>query len=87
MKRMWLNEFKAAIVTKDTKKIDALMESMPQFKELSEMEEAFYLFQQADQLLKDLKNETSMTMKKIKDNISFLDSTHTEDTPRLNILQ
>lgn len=84
---MWLNEFKAAIVTKDTKKIDDLMTSMPQFEDLSEMEEAFYLFQQADKLLKDLKNETSITMKKIKDNISFLESTHTEETSRLNILQ
>ncbi|WP_345980118.1 hypothetical protein [Sulfurimonas sp. HSL3-2] len=87
MKRMWLNEFKAAIVTKDTKKIDDLMTSMPQFEDISEMEEAFYLFQQADKLLKDLKNETSITMKKIKDNISFLESTHTEETSRLNILQ
>lgn len=84
---MWLNEFKAAIVTKDVKKIDALMGNMPQFQELSEMEEAFYLFQQADKLLNDLKNDTSNTIKKIKDNISFIESTYTEDTPRFNILQ
>lgn len=84
---MWLNEFKAAIVTKDTKKIDDLMTSMPQFEDLSEMEEAFYLFQQADKLLNDLKNETSHTMKKLKDNISFIESTHTEETSRFNVLQ
>ncbi|WP_345993164.1 hypothetical protein [Sulfurimonas sp. HSL-1716] len=84
---MWLNEFKVAIVTKDTKKINSLMASMPQFEELAEMEEAFYLFQQADKLLNELKDETAKTMKKLRDNISFIESTYTKNTSKLDIMQ
>lgn len=87
MRQMWLNEFKVAIVSKNTDKINDLVINMPQFEELSEMEEAFFLFQQAEKLLNDLKNETSTTMKKIKDNISFIESTYTKNTPKLDIMQ
>lgn len=62
------------------------MDAMPQFDTLDEMEEAFYLFQQADKLLNDLKNETARTMRKIKDNISFIESTHITNAPKLDIM-
>lgn len=87
MKRMWLNEFKIAIISKDIQKIDSLISSMPQFKEIREMEETFYLFRQADELLNTLKNETAISMKKIRDTISFVESTQTPGSFRLNILQ
>ena len=62
------------------------MTNMPQFKDLGEMEEAFYLFQEADKLLNELKNETLRTMKKIRDNISFINSTHTINATKLDIM-
>ena len=84
---MWLNEFKVAIIEKNIKKIDSLIASMPEFESIDEMEEAFYLFKSADELLNTLKDETAKTMKKIKDNIAFIESTHTKNPPKLDIMQ
>ncbi len=84
---MWLNEFKVALTSKDTKKINELLTDMPQFEELSQMEEAFYLFKQAETLLNELKDETLQTMNKIKSNISFIESTYTKNSTKLDIMQ
>ena len=84
---MWINEFKVAIITKDTKKIDQLIMNMPQFETLEEMQEAFYLFNHARELLESLKNETAQSMKKIKDTIRYIESTNAKTPSKLDIMQ
>ncbi|MDD2357045.1 MAG: hypothetical protein PHX13_03935 [Thiovulaceae bacterium] len=84
---MWLSEFKVAIITKNAESIDSLLSQIPQFNTIDEMQEAFYLFKQAYQLLHDLKDETATTMKKIKDSIRYIESTNTDGAPKLDIFQ
>lgn len=82
---MWLNDFKIAIVQKDTDRINTLLSEMPQFTDLKEMETAAYLLKEANDLLHTLQNDTKHSMQQLKKNIDFLKSTHSDDTPTLNI--
>ena len=84
---MWLSEFKVALVTKNTDKIGALISQMPQFKTPNEAEEAFYLFKQAKELLENLKDETVLNMKKVKDSIRYIESTNKSASAQFDILQ
>ncbi len=84
---MWNNEFKLAILNKDTKQIDLLLTQMPKFETLEEMQEAFYLFNHARELLEGLKDETAKSMKKIKETIRYIESTSTEIPSKLDIMQ
>jgi hypothetical protein len=84
---MWNNEFKLAILNKDTKQIDLLLTQMPQFETLEEMQEAFYLMNHARELLEGLKDETAKSMKKIKETIRYIESTSTEIPAKLDIMQ
>lgn len=71
---MWLNNFKIALIEKDTDKLGKLIGSMPQLENLKEMEEAMYLMKEAKNLLFSLKNETALSMKQIQKNREFLKS-------------
>jgi hypothetical protein len=85
---MWMNEFKVALIQKDVKTLDTLILEMPQFETLDEMQEAFYLMNHAKDLLENLKNETAITMKKIKENIRYIESTQQAKTSlKLDIIQ
>lgn len=82
----WSNRLKIAIIDKDTDTISQLLESMPQFSSLEEMQEAFHLIKQAKTLLETLKAETLSQMNQIKKNIDFLNSTqNTQKQNRLDI--
>lgn len=72
---MWMDDLKLAIIKEDVKKIDELIVLMPNFNDLKEMEKAFYLFQQAQDVLADKKETTLKEMKKLQSNIKFLRST------------
>jgi hypothetical protein len=83
-----MNEFKVALIQKDVKTLDTLILEMPQFETLDEMQEAFYLMNHAKDLLENLKNETAITMKKIKENIRYIESTQQAKTSlKLDIIQ
>ena len=82
---MWLNEFKVALVQKDTDKIDLLLSDIPQFETLDEMKEASFLLKEAHTLLQLLRNEAKGSLVQLKKNIEFLESTHLEAAPKLNI--
>lgn len=85
---MWMNEFKVALIEKNVKALDTLILQMPQFETLDEMEEAFYLMNHARELLENLKNDTARTMKKIKENIRYIESTQqTHSSLKLDIIQ
>ena len=83
---MWLNDFKIAIIEKDTQKIDKLLDETPKFTELKDMQEASYLMREAFELIHKLKDETGATMTQLKKNMDFLDSTQLAETQnRLDI--
>jgi len=48
---MWLTNFKTALVLEDFENISRLLEEMPQFETLREMEEASYLLAQTKTLV------------------------------------
>ncbi len=84
---MWNNKFKVALITKNTKELDKLILEMPQFETLDEMQEAFYLMNHAKELLESLKDETALSMKKVKDTIRYLELTQTKNIQKLDIIQ
>lgn len=71
----WSDRLKVALVAKDTNAISQLLDAMPEFTSLEEMQEAFYLLKQANTLLQTLKADTLTQMNQIKKNIDFLNST------------
>jgi len=83
--QMWLNKLKIAITNQDTNSIDELLNDMPQFSELSKMQEAMYLLKEAVSLSKKLQDETLYSMKQIKKNIKFIKSTQLDKISSLDI--
>ena len=71
----WHNELKIAIVSKDPQKISTLIDTMPTFEKLEEMQEALYLFKEAYNVLNALRNETLSQREQVKKSIEFLEST------------
>lgn len=84
-KPVWLKQFKIALIQEDSDTLSQLLESMPQFQNLQETEEASYLLVQASELMNRLKNETAMTMKQLKKNIDYMKSTETSQNNKLDI--
>jgi len=82
---MWLKEFKIALIEKDTKKLTALMESVPTLSEAREIDEALHLLKAATTLVEDLKNETQTSMVQMKKNIDFMKSTQAPQANTLDI--
>lgn len=82
---MWLNNFKIAIIEKNTQNINKLLDEVPQFKDIDEIEEVMYLMREASELLHTLKNETASTMSQLKKNIEFLNSTQHDEKNSLDI--
>ncbi len=82
---MWLNNFKIAIVQKDTDRLSELLESLPQLKNTKEMQEALYLIREASELVYGLQDETTSSMRQIKKNLNFLKSTELKAPSTLDI--
>ncbi|MCW8838386.1 MAG: hypothetical protein OQJ77_05790 [Thiovulaceae bacterium] len=82
---MWLNQLQVAIIEKDTKKLDELLDTLPEFQNKEEMQKASYLLREALELLYKLKDETSASMIQIKKNIKFLNSTQSKPLNKLDI--
>ncbi|MCD6259491.1 MAG: hypothetical protein J7J31_07800 [Helicobacteraceae bacterium] len=81
---MWHKEMQIALVEKDTDKLAELIQRPLEFETLEEMQSAQYLLAEAAKLLRRLQNETSTTMKKIKQNIDFLSATQDKSTSKLD---
>lgn len=81
----WINSLKIAIITKDTKQIESLMESMPDFSSIEEMKEALYMIKEGIDTLEVIKSKTLLEMQTIKKNIDFLKSSTKEKTNLLDV--
>ena len=82
---MWLTRLKIALVEKDTEKLSELMENIPKLESVDEMQEARYLIKEAQELVYTLQNNTSASMKQIKQNLTFLKSTQEPKVSKLDI--
>jgi len=82
---MWLTKLKIALVEKDTEKLSELMENIPKLESVDEMQEARYLIKEAQELVYTLQNNTSASMKQIKQNLTFLKSTQEPKVSKLDI--
>lgn len=82
---MWINDLQIAIIEKDVDKLDELLDTLPEFKNKEEMEKASYLLKEALTILYKLRDETSESMKQIKKNIDFLNSTHGDVKNKLDV--
>ena len=85
---MWINRFKIAIIEKDADSINALLDVMPEFNgvdDLKEMEEVMALLEEAFALMQSLRNATAVSMRQIKQNLSFLKSTQGSTLNSLDI--
>ena len=81
----WLRELKVAIVSKEPQKISALIDTMPTFKNVEEMQEALYLIKEAYVLMNELKSQTLAQREQIKKNIDFLESTASQQKNSLDV--
>ncbi len=82
---MWLTKFKTALVLEEIDKLATLLDEMPQFSSLQEMEEAAYLLRQATELLMRNKHETALTLKHLKNTLEFLKTAQSPSNSALNI--
>ncbi len=85
IQQMWLNKFKVALVQKDVTSLEKLLDEVPDFSSKSQAQSALYLFKEAIELLHMLKESTSISMKQIKQNIDFLESTQIRPQSTLDI--
>ena len=81
----WLSELKVAIVSKDPQKIATLIDTMPTFEKVEQMQEALYLIKEAYIVMNELKNETLAQREQIKKNIDFLESTASQQKNSLDV--
>lgn len=82
---MWLTKLKKALVLEEIEAISTLIDEMPQFETLSQMEEATYLLAQCQILLNRRKTETGQALQHLKKSINFIKSTQIDLPHSLNI--
>lgn len=82
---MWLNKLKIAVIEKNTRNINELLDDIPKLENNQDIEEALYLLREAAELIYTLKDETSLSMAKMKKNISFLRSMENAPKNKLDL--
>jgi len=82
---MWLNQLKAAVVTKDTKRFALLLEEVPKLENPQEIEEALYLIEAAKGILEEFKVQTQASMVQLQKNKAFLNSARGNSQSRFDI--
>jgi threonyl-tRNA synthetase len=82
---MWLNKLKIAIVEKNFKLLEELLEDIPSLSEPKEIEQAIYLLKEATTIVDHLKDETQTSMIQIKKNIDFLNSARADRKSKFDI--
>lgn len=81
---MWLTNFKKALILKEFETLTRLIDDMPQFESLLEMEEAAYLLDHAKTLLEVEKSTTYTSLQQIKNTLDFLKSTENPPVSSIN---
>lgn len=82
---IWLNDFKKAIILQDAQKLELLLDQMPQFSNLSEMEEATYLLLNAQEFLDNERSLTLHSLSQLKNTMDFLKATENITASSINL--
>ncbi|MDD5052742.1 MAG: hypothetical protein PHO27_08455 [Sulfuricurvum sp.] len=82
---MWLNKLKAALVLEQIDSISSLLDEMPQFSSLKEMEQATYILQQCMTLLEHHKSEAASALQQLRNTLIFLKSSDSATGTSLNL--
>lgn len=82
---MWLQEFKLAYLEEDVEKMSALLDTMPQFDTLQELEEAKYLLANAFEDASKEKQRLLNSLSEIKKSIAFINSSYDTKSYKLDI--
>ncbi|MDP2077234.1 MAG: hypothetical protein Q8N01_10840 [Sulfuricurvum sp.] len=81
---MWLTSFKKAIILKELETLSHLIDEMPHFESLLEMEEAAYLLNHAKTLIEAEKSTAFASLKQIKKTLNFLKATENSPVSSIN---
>jgi hypothetical protein len=73
---MWLKDFKVALATKDVEQLEKLIQEMPHFTNVEEMQEALFLIDGARIYIKELRDEALHEMQTIKQKIKFVQAAY-----------
>lgn len=82
---MWLTKLKTALVLEEIDRISSLIDEIPKFDSLIEMEEAAYLLSQSKTLIEHHQAETAHALQQLKNTIDFLKSTEINPPSTLNL--
>jgi len=83
--QIWLKELKGAVVQRNVEQIEKLLEDVPSFNTLKEMQTTLYLLEEAKRVVESLKKETAISMAQMKKNIDFLNSATAEKRASFDI--
>jgi len=72
--QIWLKKLKGAVVQRNVEQVEKLLEDVPSFDTLKEMQTTLYLLEEAKRVVESLKKETAISMVQMKKNIDFLSS-------------
>lgn len=73
----WKTQLEIAIIEKDSEKLSKVLDETPKkFKDNDEIRSVMYLLKQAAEFMYELRDETAISMAKLKKNIEFIESMH-----------
>lgn len=81
----WINSLKIAIIEKDPDALEKLLDNLPQFTELEDMEAAQSLLKEAGAFMHELKDKTAEGMERLKKHRDFLNSTRAPSSNKLDV--
>lgn len=82
---VWLKKLQIAIAEKDEYALEGLLASPFVSDDIEEMRKAQFFLLEAVKVIKELKDETKITMIQLKKNIDFLNSTQPQTHNKLDI--
>jgi len=82
---LWLNDLKKAIILQDVQMLDSLIDQMPEFSTLLDMEEAGYLLLTAKTFLERERSITLHSLSQLKNTIDFLKATENITASSINL--
>jgi len=82
---VWLKKFKIALIEQNAEDIVTLLDNIPHFASLAELQEAKNLVDSTNELFRNLQKETQLSMLQVKKSIDFLNATQAPHTAKLDI--
>jgi len=82
---MWLDDLKVALASQDIKKMEQLLDNIPNLDNLEDIQKAKLLIDQMLEVVSLKKEKTAHSMQLMKKNIDFLNATASQAKNQLDI--